>query len=102
MKTLLSGLALALTLSSCASEGPPRLYDNNDLELVVGNAARMTCSCLWVMDMPETYCRAWVKASPDLGRIDIDLGKKEVLGTALISWSARARFIDDQVGCVLE
>lgn len=104
MKTLkvLALLSAVGALGGCASEGPPRTYDNNDLELAVGNGARMMCSCLWVMDMPEAYCRAWVKASPDVAKVSVDFGRKRVESSAFLSWAATARYVDEQVGCVLE
>jgi len=93
---------LLLAAASCASDGPPRTYSDNDAELAVGNAARMTCSCVFVMQMPEEFCKAWVKASPDVARFSVDRGSKSVSSSALISWSAKAHYVDDDVGCVLE
>lgn len=89
-------------LAACANEGPPRTYDNNDIELAVGNAARMTCSCLFVMEMDEAFCKAWVKASPDVARFSYDPKAKTVESSAFLSWSAKAHFVDIDVGCVLE
>ncbi len=93
---------LGLVLASCAGDGPPRTYKANDLELAVGNAARMTCSCVFVMNMPEDFCQAWVKASPDVARFSVDKGNKSVEASAFISWAAKAHYVDDDVGCVLE
>jgi hypothetical protein len=93
------GVGLAL---GCASEGPPRTFANSDLELAVGNAARMGCSCLFVMERDETYCRAWVKASPDVAKVTFDTVHKRVEASSFVSWAAAAHYVDDQVGCVLE
>lgn len=96
-------LAMAVLLGGCASRtSDPQTYDNNDLELVVGNAARMSCTCLFVMKMDETFCRAWVKASPSVARFRVDLEKKTVESTALLEWGAKAHFVDERRGCVLE
>ena len=92
----------ALALAGCASEGPPQTFDNNDLELVVGNATRMTCSCLFVMNMSEEYCRAWTKARPDIARFSVDWQNKRIEASTFIVWPATAHFVDDKVGCVLE
>jgi hypothetical protein len=95
--------ALALAFASCANDnGTPRTFDNNDLELAVGNSARMGCSCMFVMEMPESYCRAWVKASPDVAKMSIDTKAKTVESSAFVSWAAKAHYIDDKIGCVLE
>ncbi len=101
MKKLLLSIS-ALIVSACAQESSMRTYDNNDLELVTGNAARLTCSCLFVMEMSEEYCRAWTKASPDVARFSVDTNAKTVEASAFVTWSARARFIDAKRGCILE
>ena len=51
----MGAFALGLSLCrSCANEnGAPRTFANSDLELAVGNGARMGCSCMFVMEMPE-------------------------------------------------
>lgn len=102
MRTLLLTMALCV-LAGCANEnGDPRTYDNNDLELAVGNSARMGCSCMFVMEMDEAYCRAWVKASPDVAKVTFDRTNKRVESSAFISWAATARFVDEKRGCILE
>ena len=100
----MSLLAVVLgCLAGCADQNAtPRTYDNNDLELVVGNSARMGCTCMFVMKMDETYCRAWVKASPDLARVHFDVANKRAEASAFISWAATAHFVDEKRGCVLE
>jgi hypothetical protein len=96
-------LAMVVLLGGCASRtSDPQTYDNNDLELVVGNAARMSCTCLFVMKMDDEFCRAWVKASPSVASYTVDREKKVVEATALLEWGARARFVDERRGCVLE
>ncbi len=91
-----------LGLLGCASEGPPRTFANNDLELAVGNSARMGCSCRFVMERDEAYCRAWVKASPDVAKVTFDTANKRVEASSFVSWAATARYVDEQKGCVLE
>lgn len=100
--TLRLSLVLALGALGCAGEGPPRLFNNNDLELATGNSARMGCSCLFVMEMSEDYCRAWVKARPDIATFSVDRANKRVQSSAFLTWVATARYVDDQRGCVLE
>ncbi len=96
-------LSLLVLLAGCANRNAePQTYDNNDVELAVGNAARMSCSCLFVMKMSQEFCSAWVKASPDVARFTIDMNNKTVEATALVEWGARAHFVDARRGCVLE
>ena len=93
----------ALALAGCAQDDPKlRTYANNDLELAVGNAAKMSCTCLFVMQMDEAYCKDWVRASPNVARFFVDKEKKVVTSSAFISWTARAHYVDDKRGCVLE
>ena len=102
MKTLIPLLSFGL-LAACANDnGTPRTFANSDLELAVGNSARMGCSCMFVMDMPEAYCRAWVKASPDVAKVSFDVANKRVESSAFVSWAATARVVDEKRGCILE
>ena len=101
MKRLI--VVLSLLAAACASENTsPRTYDNNDAELAVGFAARMSCSCMFVMNMPQEHCLAWVKASPAVAGFTVDMASKTVEATALISFAAKAHFVDERRGCVLE
>jgi hypothetical protein len=93
--------ALLPALSAC-ERGGRRVYDNNDLELVTSYTAKDACSCLFVMEQDEAYCRAWVRASPSVAHLTIDLEKKVVETSALLLWGARARYVDARAGCVLE
>jgi hypothetical protein len=102
MKRLALTAALLLAAACADDHGTPRTFDNSDLELAVGNGARFGCTCLFVMEMPEDYCRAWVKASPDVAKLGIDYGAKSVESTVFLSWSARAHYVDAKRGCVLE
>jgi hypothetical protein len=100
MRALTVGLLL---LAGCANEnGSPRTYDNNDLELGVGNAARMGCSCRYVMGLTEAECRAWIKASPDIAFVRFDDVNRRVDASAFISWTGSAKLVDGRRGCVLE
>jgi hypothetical protein len=101
MKRASKGLLLA-ALVSCGSPNGERIYSYNDLRLVTGYTAIEACSCLFVAEQPEDFCRAWVKASPPLGRFTIDNRNKVVVASAAVLWGATARYVDDVVGCQLE
>jgi hypothetical protein len=102
MKRWLALGALALLVSCADVNGTPRTFANSDLELAVGNGARMGCSCMYVMQMSESYCRAWILATPDVARVSFDATAKTAEAAAFVSWAAKARYVDDQHGCVLE
>ncbi len=103
MKTTILVVAVVMLVSGCAADDAKlRTYDNNDLELATGNAAKSTCTCRFVMQMDDAYCRDWVRASPNVARFAVDEVNKTVEASAFISWTAKARFVDDKRGCVLE
>jgi hypothetical protein len=54
------------------------------------------------MRMPEAFCRAWVKADPDVARLEIDRDAQAVVSSSFVTWGARAHVVDDKRGCVLE
>jgi len=91
-------LALAIASAFGATAGCGG-YSNNDLELVVSYASKEVCSCLWVMERDEAYCRAWTRASPQVAEVEIDWDRRETVAHALLLWSSRARFIDEREGC---
>jgi hypothetical protein len=94
---------VAAGAGACANDASsPRTFANSDLELAVGNGARMGCSCMYVMEMPEAYCRAWIRATPDVAKVSFDVAAKTVETSSFISWSAKARYVDDKHGCILE
>jgi hypothetical protein len=95
-------LALCLFVLCACDSGKSRLYDNNDLELATGYTAKELCSCLFVMEMPMSYCSAWTKASPAVTKFSVDFDKKTVESTALVDWGSKARFVSMKFGCVLD
>ncbi len=82
----------------CATEG----YNNHDLELLTAYRAKDMCSCVFVQGRDEAYCRDWTKASPNLATMSVDKEQKVVTTEAMQYWSAKARFVNDEEGCVLE
>ncbi|HYH97835.1 hypothetical protein [Hyalangium sp.] len=93
--------ALLPALSACESGGW-RTYDNNDLELVTVYTAKDACTCLFVMEREDEFCRAFVKANPSVAHLTIDREKKVVETSALLLWGARSRYVDERSGCVLD
>lgn len=100
MKSFGLGVVAALLLSCGGS--PAREYDNNDLQLITAYTAREMCSCLFVLEQSEEYCRIWTRQNPALYTLKIDREQKVVSSAAVMLWGARARFVDAAVGCVLD
>ena len=94
----------SLLFTACDNTGPngERIYSYNDLMLVTGYTAKDACSCMFVIEQTEEYCRAWTRASPPLGRFTFNKTSKTVTSSAALLWSATARYVDDTVGCQLE
>jgi hypothetical protein len=95
-------LGVGLWVASCGGEGQGRMYGRNDLQLATGYTAKEACSCLFVMEQPEAFCRAWTKASPDVAGFRVDWDARTVEASALLMWGAKARFVEGTQGCVLE
>lgn len=92
----------AVLVCACGAAAITRPYQNSDLELSPAYTAKEACSCIFVMGQTEEYCRAWTKASPDVATFRVDSNAKAVEASALLLWGARARFVDERTGCVLE
>ena len=99
IRTMLAALCL-LALGCGGREG--RTYDNSDLVLASHYAAKETCSCIFVMEQTEEYCRNWTRANPAVATTRIDYEEKTVESAAILFWGTRARFTGDDFGCVLE
>ncbi len=102
-----SRLALVLaasvaTLSCGRGDTVQRPYDNNDLQLVTAYTAKDFCSCVFVMEMSEDYCRRWTAASPAVATVRVDYEERTVQTAAALLWGERARFVNAREGCVLE
>jgi hypothetical protein len=94
--------ALLPVLSSCDKGTHRHRYPNNDLVLVTAYTAKDACSCLFVMEREEEYCRAFVKADPSVASLTIDREQKAVESSALLLWGARAHYVNEHDGCVLD
>lgn len=94
-------LAIGALLLSCGG-GEGRTYDNSDLQLAPAFGAKAMCSCLFVMERDEEYCRVWTRQTPAVADFRIDREKKMVESGALFFWMERARYVDDTFGCVLD
>lgn len=101
---LISAAVLAaFVLPACGgSDDGTHLYGRNDLQLITAFTAKELCSCLFVAGHTEDDCRAYAKQAPPVASAQIDLEGKAVTSSALMLWSARAHWVDEKTGCVLE
>lgn len=99
---VLAVLASAAVLSCGRGDTVQRPYDNNDLQLVTSYTAKDFCSCVFVMQMSEEYCRRWTAASPAVATVKVDYKERSVQTAAALLWGEKARFVSDREGCILE
>lgn len=101
IKIPLFALVLAALTTSCGNPGYHE-YNNSDLQLITGYAAKEYCSCIFVMEQSEEWCTAWTKANPQVDSVRLDRASKSVEASALMMWAARAHYVDEHFGCVIE
>ena len=101
MRRALRWAAALSLLAACGNPAGPE-YSHNDLRLITAYTAKNACSCLFVMEMDEAYCRAFAKQAPTVYSLSIDKENQTVGSTALLLWGTTARFIDATVGCQLD
>ncbi len=83
-------------------ESVPLSFDTGLLRIGASYGAKLACSCLFVMEQDEEYCRAWVRASPDIVKLRIDEEDKTVTARALGVVRATARWTGERSGCQLQ
>ena len=104
MKRLIA-LAAAAAFLSCGggvNSAGDREYTRNDLQLITAFTAKSMCSCLFVMEMDEDYCKVWAKQNPPVADYRVDKDKKTVQSGALMFWLGKAHYVDAKQGCVLD
>ncbi len=90
-------IVAAISLAGCP--GDPRPYANHDLLLINRYAAKEMCSCMFVMQKDEAFCRRWTRASPAVNTIVVNREQRTVESQAVLAWGARARWISQREGC---
>jgi len=69
------------------------------LGLGTGYGSKMACSCRYVMGMDEDFCRAWVKASPDIVKIRFSDEDKTATAKAVGMKKTSASWQGERGGC---
>ncbi len=77
-------------------------YDSSLFRLGSGFAAQTACSCLFVMERDEDFCREWVRVSPDVARFRVDYEAERVKARALGMGRVSAVYTGERTGCVIE
>lgn len=80
---------------------PPQRYATGLLHLGAAYAAKEACSCLFVSGRSLEACTAYIKVSPDVAKITVDVDNKVVHAKA-IGFRDSARWIDAREGCRLD
>ncbi|MFT5680018.1 MAG: CubicO group peptidase (beta-lactamase class C family) [Myxococcota bacterium] len=80
-------------------ESVPLEFDTGLLRIAANYGARLACSCLFVMEQDEAYCKTWVRASPDIVKLKINEAEKSVTARALGVVRAEVRWVDERSGC---
>jgi hypothetical protein len=98
-RTLL--LVGAVLCVGCGPKGDVHTYDNSLFRLGSGFSAKEVCSCVFVMERDEDFCRQWTRVSPDIARFTVDRDARQVHARALGLGHTVARWVDDETGCVI-
>lgn len=77
-------------------------YASSLFRLGSGFAAQEACSCLFVMERDEDFCREWVRVSPDVARFRVDHEAKRVNARALGMGRTSAVYTGPRTGCIIE
>ncbi len=113
--TAFSAILAALWLGACAPKAgpplappppgtvatPPDRYDMGLLHLGAAYAAKEGCSCLFVSGRSLAACEQYIKVSPDVAKIRVDMEAKVVRARAL-GFTSSARWISAREGCRLD
>ena len=80
----------------------PVKFDAGLLKIGANYGAKLACSCRYVMGQSEEYCRAWVRASPDVVKIRFDDEEKVVKARALGLVRSSASWRGETQGCSID
>jgi hypothetical protein len=101
MKTRLL-LLLLLLLIVCSCIIACERYDTNDVQILTTYSAKSTCTCIFVMKRDEDFCAKWVHEDPNVKTVSINYEKKQVESQAMALWGAKAHFVNQRQGCVVD
>lgn len=101
--------SLAAAALGCAPKQPrpieptvpaPEKYGVGLLHIAASYAAKEGCSCVFVTGRSVEACESYLRVSPDVAKIKVDIEARVVRAKAL-GFTAEARHVDDREGCQL-
>lgn len=88
---------LTIFITNCTQH-----YRANVLELGLGFSAQAMCSCLWVSQNDEDFCREYIALKQVQPKIKVDHQKKSVQANAFLIFSRSSIFKSNEKGCELQ
>ena len=101
-RALLMGTSMCTLIMMLLGCGDDRVYHNSELLMLTTFRAKMMCSCLFAMEMEESFCKEWSRQSPDVASYKVDVAGQKVFAQSLGTFIATAHFRGPRAGCVLE
>ncbi|MCB9760890.1 MAG: serine hydrolase [Alphaproteobacteria bacterium] len=77
-------------------------FDVGLLGLGTAYGAKLGCTCAYVIGQTHDYCRAYIKASPDIVKAKFDDEAHAVTTRAMGFKTATARWVNERDGCLLD
>ena len=98
MKYLLPAFLILMLTACTKKEGE---YSSSIARLGLNFTAKSMCSCLWVSDNDEEFCREYAALKQVTPRISVDHDAKIVKTSLFWILSSKARFVNSRRGCQL-
>lgn len=83
--------------------GAGRTYDNSKITIVLAFSAKAYCSCLYVTEMPEAHCLAYMDVGPKAPkpRLSVSPEEKTVTASYFFFFRQKAQYQGARFGCSL-
>ncbi len=76
-------------------------FNASVLTMGLGYTAKALCSCLYVSEQTEDQCREYAAIEQVSPKLLVDRDNKLVI-SKLLFWSAKAKYLGAEIGCVLD
>lgn len=74
-------------------------YRDGILHMGLNSTAHLMCSCFFVSENDESFCREYAALEQVSPRIEIDIENKSVRSSLLLFFSAEAEYVGENAGC---